>query len=249
MKLLVPFVLLLACCLGLSGCAGIQTSSLSKPIDYSPADSVTRAEALRIAESYRVHNWRATEANVLHGDDDDGIRVDTPDYRFDPPQEMESRPGWWVPGKTNVGIPYQWGGFDTPPEFDRKLAAGNYAGDIYTEQKRTLLDNAVSVHACGIYCSGFISRCWRLERSYSTRELAGLCEELSDFSDIQSGDLVNKTNVHALLFVEWVDRKKTRFVADETGSPPTWKVLRHPISVEYVRGLGYRPYRYRGMRD
>ncbi len=210
---------------------------------------MTRAESLRIAESYRTHRWRASVANAFHGDDVRGIRVDTPDHRYEPAADDDSRPGWWVPGKTNVGIPYQWGGFDTPISFDHALKSGKYAGDIYTLRKRALLDDAVSDQACGIDCSGFISRCWRLDRSYSTRELAGLCEELADFSELKAGDLVNKNNVHALLFVEWVDTGKTRFVAYETGSPPTWKVLRHPISVAYVAGLHYRPYRYRGIKD
>jgi len=204
---------------------------------------------LRIAESYRTHRWYPSATNVYHGDDANGIRVDTPDHRYQPTATEDSRPGWWVPGKTNVGIPYQWGGFDTPASFDQAVEAGKFAGDIYTLRKRALLDDAVSDQACGIDCSGFISRCWRLERSFSTRELAGLCDELEKFSDLKAGDLVNKSNVHALLFVEWVDAGKTRFVAYETGSPPTWKVLRHPVSVDHVKGLGYRPYRYRDIRD
>jgi len=241
----------------LPGCLGVRDGSRDLPlpavdgreIDYTPAATVTREEAVQIAESYRVHRWHPTQANVFHGDDVAGIRVDTPDAGFRPQGGEEVRPGWWVPGQINVGIPYQWGGFDTPRKFDQAVAAGKYAGDIYTHRKRALLDNAVSQQACGIDCSGFISRCWRLERSYSTRELAGLCVPLDRFSDLRTGDLVNKKNVHALLFVGFLDAEKTRFMAYETGSPPTWKVLRHPIRVDYVQGLGYRPYRYRGIRD
>lgn len=122
-----------ALCLGALAVAGCASGPSSTQTDYTPAASVTRAEALRIAESYRTHRWRATDAN--------------------------------------------------------------------------------------------------------------------DFSELRAGDLVNKENVHALLFVEFVDAVKTKFIAYETGSPPTWKVLRHPISVRYVEELGYRPYRYRGMHD
>jgi len=233
----------------LTGCASSEFGSRRNRIEYSPAATVSRAECLRIAESYRAHRWRATAANAFHGIDARGIRVDTPDHHYNPAAEEESRPGWWVPGITNVGIPYQWGGFDTPVSFDQALRAGKYAGDVYTLRKRALLDDAVSDETCGIDCSGFISRCWRLDRPYSTRELAALCEPLADYSELRAGDLVNKNNVHALLFVEWHDAQKTRFIAYETGSPPTWKVLRHPVSVAYVEGLGYRPYRYRGIRD
>ena len=153
------------------------------------------------------------------------------------------------PGATNVGMPYQWGGFDTPESFDRKVAAGLAAGDIYTPLKRELLYDGVSRAACGIDCSGFISRCWGLPRAYSTRELQGLCVPLGEFSEMRAGDLVNKRNVHALLFASWLDAEQTQFVAYETGSEPSWKVLRHPIAVRYVADKGYRPFRYRGMRS
>jgi hypothetical protein len=142
-------------------------------------------------------------------------------------------------------MPYMWGGFDTPEAFLAKVGEGRYAGDVYTHEKRTLLDNGVSQFACGIDCSGLISRCWRLDHSYSTRELPHLCTELSSYDELLPGDILNKENEHALLFVRFLGSGPTKFMAYETGSPPTWKVLRHPISVDYVKGLGYRPYRYK----
>ncbi|MEZ5302535.1 MAG: hypothetical protein R3F11_18155 [Verrucomicrobiales bacterium] len=216
-------------------------------IDGAPAAQVSRTEALRIAEAYRLHAWVPGKANAFHGFDAHGIRVDTPDIDFQP--GGETRPGWWIAGRRNIGIPYQWGGFDTPATFDAKLRRGFYAGDIYTAQKRRELDDAVSAQACGIDCSGFISRCWRLGRSFSTRELESLCTPLPDFADLRPGDLINKPNVHALLFERFTDESKTVFQAYETGSPPTWKVERHTIPVDYVKGLGYRPFRYRRIID
>jgi len=230
----------------LSHCAHTVTTD-SGGIDYRPSSTVRRDETVRIAESYRSHRWKAAKRNAFSGFDDRGIHVQTPDAGYQP--APPARPGWWKAGQTNTGFPYQWGGFDSPAEFDRKLAVGFYAGDVYTDQKRLALDDAVSTQACGIDCSGFISRCWRLDRSYSTRELPALCDELPSFSDLRTGDIVNKANDHVLLFVRFLDEKKTRFLAYETGSPPTWKVLAHPIQVAYVNGLGYRPYRYRGIRD
>jgi hypothetical protein len=212
----------------------------------SAASAVTRAETVQIAEIYRAHQWRPAAHNAFSGPDKSGVHVQTPDIGYQP-TSPGGRPGWWLPDQANIGIPYQWGGFDTPQEFDRKVAAGFYAGDIYTEAKRKGLDNELSNQACGIDCSGFISRCWRLDRSYSTRELASLCEQLPDFASLKQGDLVNKHNAHALLFVRFLDAEKTRFLAYETGSPPTWKVLKHSIQVAYVKGLGYLPYRYRNI--
>ena len=38
-------------------------------------------------------------------------------------------------------------------------------------------DAAVSRFAAGVDCSGFVSRCWRLDRPFSTRELPALCKK------------------------------------------------------------------------
>lgn len=216
-------------------------------VDCSPAPTVSRTEALAIARTYLVHEWLPSAANVRHGDDSNGIRVDTPDIGFKPGNGI--RPGWWLPGKPNSGVPYQWGGFDTPGEFDTKVASGFAAGDVYTPEKRAGLESVVSTEACGIDCSGFISRCWRLPRTYSTRELPSLCVPLADISLMEPGDILNKTNEHVLLFAGWADAAKSRYFAYETGSPPTWKVLYHPIPVAYTAELGYLPFRYQGIRD
>lgn len=214
-------------------------------LHFDSSGSVSRQDTLKIAEAYYTHRWVPTKANIFHGVDKEGIRVDTPDIAYNHPDA--ERPGWWLANKKNIGIPYMWGGFDTPATFDQKLSAGFYAGDIYSSEKRRLLDNGVSLQACGIDCSGFISRCWRLERSFSTRELPALSDELSSFDELQPGDIVNLPNVHCLLFVKFLDANHKKFLAYETGSPPSWKVLKHPISVEYVKGLGYRPYRYKNI--
>ena len=49
-----------------------------------------------------MHRWRATEANVLHGEDTAGVRVDTPDSGY-------RRGGFHSDGRGNVGVPYKWG--------------------------------------------------------------------------------------------------------------------------------------------
>lgn len=213
----------------------------------SPTVRVTRAQALAIAEAYRTHRWRPTAANVKHGPDRAGIQVDTPDIRHLP--GPGSRPGWWQPGEWNEGLPYQWGGFDTPSEFDRKIATGLAAGDIYTAAKRAALESAVSAEACGIDCSGLISRCWRLDRSYSTRELAALCHPLHDYGALRPGDILNLHNNHVLLFAGWEDTAHTRLHAYETGSPPTWKVLLNSIPVSLLHEKGYQPLRYTRMEE
>lgn len=235
------FILLMT---GLSACRGTRQTPR---VDISPAASVSRTEVLAIAEAYRVHQWRPQAHNVRHGNDSRGIRIDTPDSQFKPKNGI--RPGWWIVGEWNQGVPYQWGGFDSLEQFDAKVSAGLAAGDVYTLAKRAALNDAVSPEACGIDCSGFISRCWRLPRAYSTRELPTLCQPLQDISFLQPGDILNKTNEHVLLFAGWADAAKSRYFAYETGSPPTWKVVCNTIPVAYTSGLGYQPFRYLGIRE
>lgn len=179
---------------------------------------VTRADVIATAEHYLRHVWTPTERNIFHAIDPDGIRVDTPDAGF---QRPEPPAGWWRAGERNVGLPYMWGGFDTPESFDAGLRAGKAAGDVYTAEKRRLLDDAASKHAVGIDCSGLISRCWRLPRSYSTRELTALCGPVTDLAKVRPGDILNLHNSHVVLFSCW----EQATAADESSAA----LLRIPV--------------------
>lgn len=210
--------------------------------------TVRRSEALALAERYVTHVWKPTARNAFHGTDAKGVKVETPDVGFRP-ADPSTRPGWWVAGQRNVGVPYKWGGFDLPEDFDRGVRQGKYAGDIYTAEKRRLLEGAVSEETVGIDCSGMISRCWRLPRSYSTRELTALCEPIADVRDVRPGDIFNRHNAHVLLFAGWTDATRTRLLAYEAGSPPTWKALLNEMPLTLLTGQGYTAWRYRGMRE
>lgn len=212
----------------------------------SPAKKVRRSETLLIAESYLHHRWQGEKRHIQHGPDAKGIRVDTPDESFRP---AEISPGWWKIKSTNVGMPYCWGGFDTPDSFDAGLRDGKWAGDIYTEKKRAMLDDAVSQQTVGIDCSGLISRCWRLSRSYSTREIPLICDPLPGWNSLKPGDVVNVVNEHVLLFAGFTNKDKSEILAYETGCPPTWKVMKHTIPVLWLQSLGYQPWRYKGIVD
>ncbi len=225
----------------LAACAGQPSRTRSARLPR-----VTRAEVLATAEAYRTHRWLAAEANVRHGFDRNGVRVDTPDISYQKPGAV---PGWWVPGQWNEGVPYQWGGFSTLTEFDRGVARGQAAGDVYTLEKRRLLENAVSDEAVGIDCSGFVSRCWRLPRSHSTRELAQVCVPLASYNELRPGDILNTHNAHCLLFAGWADEDRTRMWAYETGIPPHWKVIRHRPTTASLKEDGFVPLRYQGMTD
>lgn len=211
-------------------------------VNCSPSSSVKSAQVIAIAESYRTHEWAASASHVKHGADCDGVVVNTPDVSLE--KGRASKEGWWVPGTMNVGIPYKWGGFDSPKSFDIGLRGKAFAGDVYTRGKEA----AVSKQARGVDCSGFVSRCWRLERHYSTRELPSLCRELDSMDELQAGDILNKYDEHVVLFKEWTDETKRSFMAYETGCEQSWKVTCHKVYVRPISRLGYKPLRYKGIK-
>jgi hypothetical protein len=213
---------------------------------WEPAGRVTRQESIAIANAYVRHRWRPTEANVFHGTDERGIRVDTPDQGFRP---ANGTAGWWQPGKVNTGLPYKWGGFDTPQQFDAGLQRGLRAGDVYTPAKRALNNSAVSDSCAGIDCSGFISRCWRLSAPFSTYEIAKICEPLSSFDELRPGDVLNKSNEHICLFAGVEGGNPANLIVYDVGCPPHWKAMKHGTPVAWLRENGYTPWRYRGIVD
>lgn len=212
----------------------------------SLSNPVTRKQAIKTAYAYVNLKWEATSNNRLHGPDPNGQHVDTPDADAAP--QLGSAM-WWKPG-TNYGMPYKWGGFDTPEEFLYRLENQTtvYAGDYASPAKVEGGDDAVSSYAAGIDCSGLVSRCWNLPRPYSTRELGALCVQLKDFSELQPGDIALKPGTHVILFDRWVDDAHSVFYAVEAGGVPHWKCYRYRISIETLKRLGYTPHRYKNIR-
>src|ERR1700677_2473826 len=151
------------------------------------AEPLTRAEAIRVAEAYCNYQWDATDKNVLQGKDGDGVEVHTPSIA----PGAAPDPRLWTPGATNTGVPYKWGGFDTIESFAAGIKKGKAGGDMYNDDKRRLGGNAVSSHAVGIDCSGFISRCWKLPTKQSTETLPSLCKALTSAADLKPGDIMD----------------------------------------------------------
>lgn len=213
---------------------------------WEPASKVTRREAIAIASAYVLHRWQPTKANVFHGTDEKGIRVDTPDISYSPGDGVA---GWWLPDQINIGLPYKWGGFDTPAQFDAAIKRGLGAGDAYTVVKRSLDNAAISAICAGIDCSGFIARCWKLAAPFSTYEIAKICDPLDSFEDLRPGDVVNKENEHICLFVGVAKDDPEHLIVYDVGCPPHWKAVMHLTPVAWLRESGYTPWRYRGIVD
>jgi len=162
---LILAVVTIAAWLALTRRSGVPVGSL---ISSSKSEAVSRDEVIAIARSYAEHRWQATASNIRHGPDSHGIDIQTPDA-----PAGDTAPGKWHATTTNTGMPYKWGGFDTPASFDAGLRAGKAAGDVYSYAKRRAGNAAVSTEAVGIDCSGFISRCWRLPEKFGTATPSG----------------------------------------------------------------------------
>lgn len=207
------------------------------------AQTVSRSEALQIAETYIGHHWSSSEKNLFHGRDPSGIEVHTPDAgggRGAPPEDC------WRVNAENIGLAYKWGGNDTPATFDAGIKAGKAAGDVFTPQKRRLDDAAVSSAAVGIDCSGFICRCWKTKKRYSTSSLGEVCRKLSSVSELQPADIMNQPHGHVLLFVKWLDQDKREAIFYESAPYSKTRAIRR--NVGQLAAAGFIPMRYRHIR-
>jgi hypothetical protein len=210
---------------------------------FSCAQAISRAEALKIAESYVQHHWTASAKNALHGKDQSGIEVHTPDRdggRGVPLQDC------WRIDSENIGVAYKWGGLDTPMSFDVGVRGGKAAGDVYTSEKRRLDNAGVSAAAVGVDCSGFICRCWKLKKRYSTYSFGKICQKLPSPAALETADIMNHSAGHVLLFVRWLDPEKKRALFYE--SAPFSKTLASGRDVNEMVAAGFKPMRYRHIR-
>lgn len=204
----------------------------------------SRERAVATAWRYSALEWTPAEVHRHHGPDSQGIQVHTPDSSLN---QRGFSNGWWKPGELARGMPYKWGGFDTPESFHTALAQGRFAGDIGSDEKQRLGDQAVSTEACGIDCSGLVSRCWNLPRPYSTKQLPSICRKLSSWEKLKPGDIL-LNHRHVLLFAGWKVPGKV-ILAYEAGPFPVWRVNAAAMERAKLERNGYRPWAYYGMID
>ena len=209
----------------------------------SCAPRTTPEKAMATAYRYSALEWMPEQRHVRHGRDGAGIPVHTPDVSLG--NHGDPR-GYWAPGKAARGMPYKWGGFDTPESFLAGLERGMKAGDIGGPEKRKMDDAGVSAESVGIDCSGFVSRCWGLSRPYSTKELPGICLPLRSWEELRTGDILLKDG-HVVLFKEW-GKGGREVVGYEAGPFPKWRVSACGLSVRMLKEKGYAPWRYKRMR-
>ena len=128
-------------------------------------------------------------------------------------------------------------------------ATGKAAGDVYTTEKRRLGGRAVSGDAVGIDCSGFISRCWKLPRKYSTSTLPEICQKLSSPDQLRPADVYEfrkAVMVVPALSAGWT-KARTRALFYEAA--PYSKTLGSERDMATLLAAGYTPLRYRRIVD
>lgn len=185
------------------------------------------------ALEYANFKWTPTEANVLHGVDEAGRFVDTPDVTWKG-EELDC--GWWQVGQVNVGIPYGWGNASTLEEFATGIAEGKYAGNVPEDKSRYGSYNTV-----GVDCSGLLTRCWDLPKKIATRDIPQYADVI-ELTEIRQGDIFAKIGSHVMFFKEFADEEQTEVVIiDSTRS--TGKVSRRVLKVAELLANGYLVYR------
>jgi len=205
---------------------------------------VTRHQAIAIAERFVNHKWTAEARHARHGKDAAGIEVHTPDQAGG---HATPNADAWSVGKQNTGVAYKWGGWDTPEKFDAGLKKGRAAGDVYSAEKRSKGGAAVSGDCVGVDCSGFVSRCWALQKRESTSTLGSISQRLPSTADLKPADVMNKAGGHVILFVRWLDSDKKRALFYEAAPFSKTRSIEH--SLEDLTKNGFVPLRYRKIRE
>ncbi len=196
-------------------------------------DNTWGQQVIELALQYANHEWTATEQNVLHGIDPEGVPVDTPDVTW---KGEVLHCGWWKVGEVNKGVAYGWGNASTIEEFDAGLAEGKFAGNVPEDKSR--MGSKCSV---GVDCSGLLTRCWNLPKKIATRDIPKFAEKIT-LEEIRQGDVFAKVGSHVMFFIKFLDAEKKRVrIVDSTRS--TGKVSIREMMVDELIASGYEVYR------
>lgn len=225
----------LAACATPPARSAISTESIERPAprEALPIGSApSRDEVVATAMRYVELAWVAEASHAHHGDDARGTWVDTPDEGF-------TASGWRV--GANVGMPYAWGGLDSPESFAEKLGYGGFFAG-YVPKDRSA---KASARAAGIDCSGLVARAWRLVPKRSTSELSEVTRRLAGVERLRPGDVLNKAFAHVQIFVAFADDARTRVRVVEAGAwdKRAWKVVVSEYDVDALVSQGFVPLR------
>ena len=195
---------------------------LDSQLDASRLPLKTRAEIIACAKTFVEHKWTCERTNLNASC--------SRRYKSD-----------WNAGQQVQGIPYRWGGADSPEMFDKKLAQGLAAG---SHSRYGVLSCAT-----GIDCSGFVSFCWGRSRSgheFGTTNLRTIGGKPKDnwFTDLKPGDALVKPGSHVVLFAGY-NPDGTINIYEASGGAA--RVIFHRTT--WSRFKGYIPLRYKNIDE
>ncbi len=180
-----------------------------------PAAAITRDEVIDGGRDYCYHEWYCSADNLV---------VDCSDS-----WESDYSVGWWI------GLPYDWGGYYTLPEYDQAMADGEGAGSHSW--------HGILLCTAGVDCSGFVSKAWDTWHN-STSTMHNVSTPIST-NDLTRGDALNNPGSHIVLFTHETAAGKP-VVYEASGSAS--KVRLNTGTNWYTLG-GYDPIRYDDIED
>jgi len=174
------------------------------------AHAVSREEVIVRARAYAAHPREMTEANRTADCSSSYVS------RFDPGDY--------------VGLPYNWGGFQTLFQFDQYIAMGFGAGSY---------PPAILDCTAGVDCSGYVSRCWDVSH-HTTSSIPNISTEIAR-ADLLPGDALNRAGSHVMLFERVLD----------SGEPVVYESIGYGVHVNVTGGWSsvdsYTPRRLTGI--
>lgn len=136
------------------------------------------------------------------------------------------KPHYLVNAGTYPSVPYDWGGFDLPGEFNAAMAAGKQAGDITSGRSEGC--------SHGIDCSGYVSRVWQLDSKKGTSTLPDVGHEVTSREKLVLWDIFNNVDKHTVMFIGFQDNG---FYGTESTTTDHFDcVVNRNISWDYVNG-------------
>ena len=197
-----------------------------------------RMSIISKAEVYANHKWMPSKFNSYHGQDTDGISVNTPDIDY---KSTKYSCNWWIADQVNVGIPYNWGGLSSIIEFEEGLRDGKYAGNVPDYR-----GNGISSNCVGVDCSGLVTICWGTPDRLSTGSIVGISERLESPDLLLPGDVLLLPGSHVMIFIKFIDiNRNTAQIVDATRS--TGRVMVRNVNIAELQHKGYDGYRKLGI--
>jgi hypothetical protein len=198
---------------------------------------ITRAQVLENIKKYMDARWTLSQLNY----EAPGVPSECR-----PPENRT----WLRPhtlegsvGKPITALPYKWGGYISVERFMSRIAGPQLAGSVCTctdpARNYCVVDQAV-----GIDCSGFLSRVWNVDR-HTTASLDSISTPVT-WRELKPGDAVNKPRSHVRVFLERMNGADIGFRIAES-SVSCGGVCERVLSARELDG--YRPIRYRQIRD